>query len=177
MDTLNWYLACHKTGKQNALKAQMFLSQIGVTTFIPQMCYHEPRTDRPEAFKKKIEPLFPGYLFLCFDYNEVHTSKIERCPGMSYLVRFGDVIQPIHDSTVDMIMKLTLSVCYDSHKRPFHNDKHAETVSVECCEEERLTKIQSDKIKALIEERDGLARSAILYDWIAPSINNSHFRC
>lgn len=161
----NWYLACHKSGKHNALKAQMFLSQMGVEVFIPQVCYHDPRADRPGTFRKTIEPLFPGYIFLCFDYNEVHTSKIEYCPGISHLVRFGETIAPINDSMVNAIMKLTLSV-YPNASESCARKKRELPLS-----EEMLTSgLQDQDVRALIEERDGVARSMMLCRWISPRV-------
>jgi transcriptional antiterminator RfaH len=106
----NWYLACHKAGKQNAFKAQLFLSQpqIDAVVFIPQICKYHRRTDRLGQFKKIIEPLFPGYMFICFDPEVTPVSKISMSPGVSHLVRFANKIKPVHDCIVDEIMQLPL---------------------------------------------------------------------
>ena len=154
-----WYLACHKTGKNNALKAQVFLEHLNVEVFIPQICYRQPRLDRPGHSRPVFEPLFPGYIFIRFDPEILHTSKIAACPGMSHLVRFGGMVSPLHEVVVDEIMQLMLTV----------NPDGALPASTEMSRENQakqkllLTASQRQQIQKVIEEKDGVARSALLY--------------
>lgn len=154
----NWYLACHKAGKHNAFKAQVFLSQskINAMVFIPQICSYRPRTDRPGQLKKLIEPLFPGYMFICFDPEITHTSKITTCPGVSHFVRFSDVIKPVHDSIVEEIMQLP--VCVHS---PATKEKKSK--KMERRNKAILTAVQHDELMNVVAEKDGLTRSTMLY--------------
>lgn len=39
--------------------------------------------------KKVMEPLFPNYLFVKFDYEVIHFSTINSTRGVSHFVRFG----------------------------------------------------------------------------------------
>ncbi|MGE4781567.1 transcription termination/antitermination NusG family protein [Yersinia enterocolitica] len=157
----NWYIACHKTGKYNAFKAQLFLSQpeIDAIVFLPQICSYRPRLDRPGHFKKLMEPLFPGYMFICFDPEITHTSKISVCPGVSHLVRFANKIIPVNDSIIEEIMQLP--VCSHNHvirekrdKAPA--DKYHTVLSTE----------QYETFRYMVEEKDGLTRSAMLYTFM-----------
>ncbi|MBV7414943.1 transcription termination/antitermination NusG family protein [Aeromonas sp. sif2433] len=154
-----WYLACHKTGKHNAFKVQMFLTRLNVEVFIPQICCRQPRSDRPGHFRSVLEPLFPGYLFVHFDPEVHHTSKIAACPGMSHLVRFGGMVSPLHEVVVDEIMQLMLTV----------NPNGALPASTEMSRENQvkqnllLTESQRQQIQRVVEEKDGMARSALLY--------------
>lgn len=154
-----WYLACHKTGKHNAFKVQMFLARLNVEVFIPQICYRQPRSDRPGHFRSVLEPLFPGYLFIYFDPEVHHTSKIAACPGMSHLVRFGGVISPLHEAVVAEVMQLVLTVNPDG-SRPTNvvmSDEHqAQKIQV-------LTDAQRRQMQQVIEEKDGTARCALFY--------------
>jgi transcriptional antiterminator RfaH len=154
----NWYLACHKAGKQNAFKAQMFLSQpqIDAMVFIPQICSYRPRTDRPGQLKKMIEPLFPGYMFICFDPEVTHTSKISTCPGVSHLVRFADTIKPVHDSIVEVIMQLPVCVHSPIVKERKNKKMESESQSI-------LTTEQHEELMSVVEENNGSVRSALLY--------------
>jgi transcriptional antiterminator RfaH len=154
----NWYLACHKAGKHNAFKAQMFLSQpkIDVIVFIPQICSYRPRADRPGQFKKLIEPLFPGYMFIYFDPEITHTSEISTCPGVSHLVRFADTIKPLHDSIVEEIMKLP--VCVHS---PIIKER--KNKNLECKNKPLLTTAHHEKLVNAVTENNGLTRSALFY--------------
>lgn len=154
----HWYLACHKAGKHNAFKAQMFLAQpqINAIVFLPQICSYHPRTDRPGQFKKQMEPLFPGYMFICFDPEIIHTSKISCCPGVSHLVRFADKIIPIHDHIVEEIMQLP--VCFQTPLSLKKNtrapvNKHHSV----------LTNEQQQKLMNVVAEKNGFTRSAMLY--------------
>lgn len=107
-----WYLACHKAGKDNVFKAMAALTFTSSTAFCPQIRAYRPRTDRPGQARQVIEPLFPGYLFIAFDPEVTHTSKIEQCPGISHLVRFSGQITPIRAVVIEEIMRLP--VCYQS---------------------------------------------------------------
>jgi Transcription termination factor nusG. len=116
-----WYLACHKAGKQNAFKAMTALCMSSCTIFHPQNRVYRERTDRPGQRRQVIEPLFPGYLFIAFDPECVHTSTIERCPGISYLVRTAGQIKPIRDCVMEELMLLPLC-SQDRDKR--HYTRH-----------------------------------------------------
>lgn len=107
-----WYLACYKAGKNNIFKALTALCYFDSTAFCPQIRTQRPRADRPGQYRQVIEPLFPGYLFIAFDPNVIHTSKIELCPGISHLVRTAGQIAPMREMVVEEIM--CLPVCYQS---------------------------------------------------------------
>lgn len=159
----DWYLACHKTGKHNAFKAQMFLSGMGITVFIPQVSYRQPRSDRPGHFKNRLEQLFPGYLFVCFDYEVHHTSKVACSPGMSHFVRFGDSIRPLGDMIVDELMRLTLAIDPDSS---FHNEGGVNTKKRHRGNSNSLTEEQRNKLNLIIQEKNSEERSALLYAFL-----------
>lgn len=153
----NWYLACHKAGKHNAFKAQMFLAKLNATAFIPQIYILKSRADRIGQYKKSLEPLFPGYIFIYFDPEIVHTSKISSCPGISHLVRFCNSILPVHDHVVDQIMQLP--ICASSSLAPVHNKEIKNKSNF------HFTKEQQANLYQVIEEKDGVTRSALFYEF------------
>lgn len=110
-----WYLACYKPGKDNIYKAQMALSRINTEAFCPQLRTKRPRADRPGQFRQVIEPLFPGYLFVAFDPEIIHSTRIEECPGINYLVRSAGQIAPIRTVVVEQLMCLPL--CREAFSR------------------------------------------------------------
>lgn len=158
-----WYLACHKTGKHNAFKAQMFLSGMGITVFIPQVSYRQPRLDRPGYFRNRLELLFPGYLFVCFDYEVHHISKVESSPGMSHLVRFGGSIRPLHSMIVDELMRLTLTIDPDGVSR---NAGGGDTKEIRLGNNEYTTVNQLNKMSAIIQETNNEERSSLFYEFL-----------
>jgi transcriptional antiterminator RfaH len=159
----NWYLACHKSGRHNAFKAQMFLENIGTTVFIPQVCCLLPRSDRPGNFRKVLEPLFPGYLFIYFDYEIHHSSKVASTPGISHFVSFGGVIKPLHDSTVDDIMRWTLIIDNQRYVDKNSTPNHAEYDNIY---------EQYPVIRRIMEEPSGETRSALFYTFIESNNGN-----
>lgn len=155
---MGWYLACHKTGKHNAFKLQMFLARINVDVFIPQSCRYRPREDRPGHLRPIIEPLFPGYIFLHFDPEETHTSKISSCPGFGHFIRFGGIIKSINNSIINNIMQMTFMPSIKNKPENDIDDNNENQLSV--------SNSQCDVIKSIFEERDGNIRGALFYSYI-----------
>ncbi len=150
-----WYLACHKAGKYNVYRAQMAMERLSVSTFSPVIRCYRPRPDRPGHSRQIVEQLFPGYLFISFDIDILHTSKIEQCAGISHLVRFAGKISPIRDAVIDEVMRLPLCMeAFSTQKKGTqHQDRSAQ----------RLNNEQRHQIQTLLAEKNGLARSAMFY--------------
>ena len=130
-----WYLACHKAGTDNVYKAQSALTHLDGAVFCPLIRVRRPRADRPGHYRQMIEPLFPGYLFILFDPDIHHTSKIESYPGISYLVRTAGQITAIQDAVVEKIMRLPMCPTeadvlarVRSEKRIIHADKYRDMI-------------------------------------------------
>lgn len=107
-----WYVVSLSPGKGNIYRAITSLELINCSSFSPLIRVHRARADRPGKFRQFIEALFPGYLFVFFDPEVVHTSLVERCPGISHLLRTGGCIIPVRDNVVDEIM--SLPICQQS---------------------------------------------------------------
>ncbi|HDL7635113.1 TPA: antitermination protein NusG [Yersinia enterocolitica] len=153
-----WYLACHKAGKDNVFKAQMTLERINVMAFSPIMRTYRPRADRPGQNRQVIEQLFPGYIFICFDPEIHHSSKIETSPGISHLVRFAGEIAPIRETVVDSVMRLPVCVQAFASIHPGKRlwDKN----------QIPLNNVQRQQIQSLVDEKDGEVRSALFFAFI-----------
>lgn len=166
-----WYLACHKSGRHNAFKAQLFLAKMGITVFIPQRCCRLQRSDRPGHFRKVLEPLFPGYLFIYFDYEVHHSSIVTATPGISHFVRFGEIIKPLQDAMVDDIMRWTLVIDHES----FPDSRDNVKAMIPCQEGDIIPaeqQILHQKIKTIIDEPHGETRSALFYAFIESNREN-----
>ncbi|MBC8950058.1 transcription termination/antitermination NusG family protein [Xenorhabdus sp. TS4] len=150
-----WYLACHKAGKDNVFKAQITLERMNIMAFSPVIRSCRPRSDRPGQFRQVMEQLFPGYLFIFFDPEIHHTSKIELCPGISHLVRLTGEITPIRDSVVDEIMQLPVCSQAFRIKHPGKNSWGRNTTP--------LNNQQRKQIQSLVEENNGLTRNAMFF--------------
>ncbi|AOP98014.1 transcription termination/antitermination NusG family protein [Enterobacter roggenkampii] len=164
----NWYLACHKAGKHNAFKAQMFLSESGIPVFIPQMFFRQPRSDRPGQYRKKLELLFPGYLFIYFNVEEHSFPKILCCPGISHFVRFGGAIKPLNDMIIDELMQVTKTI--GSAESGINECGH-NLQAVDCKKSNNITELQREEFKLIVQEKNSETRSLMFFDFIETIVN------
>lgn len=58
-------------------------------------------------YRARLEPIFPGYMFIYFDYKKIHFSTIVRCPGVNYFIKFGGNIATVSDSVIKGISENT----------------------------------------------------------------------
>lgn len=93
----SWYLFRYKVNSHDRLIDE--LSRLDVEPYAPTYIELRPRLDRP-SFRKKELLLFPGYLFLRFDPEVVHTSVISDIPGGAGFVTFGSGPCTVPDSLI-----------------------------------------------------------------------------
>lgn len=158
-----WYLALHKPGKKNYIKAQFFLSRLNVTVFIPQVYCNQFRLDKLGRKKNLLEPLFPRYMFIYFDPEITHTTKISCCPGLSHLVRFSNVIIPVGGGVVEELILLTASMekyCGDDVSL---NKNECFAQDNECS---YLSEKQRQILQGIIEENDWERRISLFHSFI-----------
>jgi transcription antitermination factor NusG len=97
-----WFVLQSNPRKEFFLLEQLKLREI--RTYFPFL--HVKRVN-PRA--RKVEPYFPGYLFIQADLNLLGMMAFQRLPGAAGLVRFGDDIATIDDLWLqDMQKKIEL---------------------------------------------------------------------
>lgn len=93
----NWYLAqCQNKSFDRVLR---WISSLNVECYFPL----ETRiTRRKDCGGSRVsqKPLLPGYLFVCFDPEVTHPTKITDIPGVHSFVRFGDMPCIIRDEVI-----------------------------------------------------------------------------
>jgi transcriptional antiterminator RfaH len=96
----NWFLITHNLHAFQLVAGR--LSALGVEVYSAQRIEIIKRTDRntPRSIKKQ---LFPGYLFIRFCPEEVHTSTISDIPGVKGFVRFGNEICRVSGSVIETL--------------------------------------------------------------------------
>jgi transcription antitermination factor NusG len=106
-----WYVAHSKPRNEELLWKQFCLRK--VESYYP---FINVPTVNPRA--KKVQPFFPGYLFIHVDLELINRSTLERVPGGIGLVSFGNEPAFIPDSLIyairQQIENLKL-VSSDSH--------------------------------------------------------------
>jgi transcriptional antiterminator RfaH len=99
--TLHWY-AIHTHPKQED-RAEMNLRAGGVETFAPK---HKQRTynRQSKGLTYRTKPLFPGYIFARFDFEEqLHDVRFTR--GVHSVVSFGHTYVPVDDEIINIIQE------------------------------------------------------------------------
>jgi transcriptional antiterminator RfaH len=82
-----WYVLVHDSKYHKSLVD--LLEGLGITVYCPKRITFKARRDRPSLAKYEVV-LFPGYLLLYFDVEEIHTSNLTAFNGAYGFVRFGD---------------------------------------------------------------------------------------
>lgn len=101
----SWYLITHNLHGYQVVTSR--LEALGVEIYSPTMTEIVKRKDCG-AVRVKQKQLFPGYLFLRFDPNEIHTTTISEVPGVKGFVRFGTVIGQAPDSLIEALKQSLL---------------------------------------------------------------------
>ncbi|EDJ4379968.1 hypothetical protein GE639_22245 [Salmonella enterica] len=111
----SWYLIYYRTRLHEQIKKEM--QNIGVEFFMPVYTKYTARADRTHHYRTREAPLFPGYLFIYFSPEDIHTTVISRQPSVIGFVRFGHRIQSVHDEII-----LTLQKNIPGHFLPTGNN-------------------------------------------------------
>lgn len=110
-----WYILHHPA--QQFLQLQTALKCLGVECFMPEIMISSPRSDRTSLRPLRPKPLFPCYLFVKFDPEEIHTTEITRLKCASSFVRCGESICTIREKDI-LAMKaneMTIADNDDTH--------------------------------------------------------------
>ncbi|EKO3558313.1 transcription/translation regulatory transformer protein RfaH [Vibrio metschnikovii] len=145
-----WYLLYCKRGEQ--ARAKSHLENQGVECFYPQM---EVEKILRGKRKKVQEPVFPSYIFVCFDYKQGPTfTTVRSTRGVVDFVRFGPEPKELSEALVTELKKLEYL--------PDHEQLGLPAVGQEI----EVKGGQFCGIRALYQEPDGDARSMMLVQMI-----------
>ena len=103
-----WYLL--KTKAREELRAQENLNNQHFLTYLPQIRVYGRVRGKT---KDRIEPLFPGYLFILLDVEADNWAPIRSTRGVLQIVRFGaspaslstDIIESIKERESDGVIE------------------------------------------------------------------------
>lgn len=51
------------------------------------------------------EALFPNYLFVKFDHNEIHTTTVQSTRGVSHFIRFGQLPTEVPEEVIELLQQ------------------------------------------------------------------------
>lgn len=103
----SWFLIMHNLDGARFERAKSRLENLGVEVYAPIHTELKKRKDCG-SFRPTEKPLFPGYLFLRFDPEEVHTTTIADMHGMKGFVRFGVKLAQPSDTLVEALKQSLL---------------------------------------------------------------------
>ncbi len=94
---LRWYVL--KTKPRNEERAQSYLEQHGIETFLPLM---ETSQSNEGNGSKKVKPLFPSYLFAEFDVEQNY-PLVKWGKGINKILGFGKYPTPLSNEALSII--------------------------------------------------------------------------
>lgn len=100
IDTLmeSWYLLYCKRGQLT--RARTHLERQRVRCLCPEIEVEKLRRDKRVVIS---EPLFPNYLFVRFDPENIHTTTISATRGVNHFVRFGALPAIVPDEVISAL--------------------------------------------------------------------------
>lgn len=147
----NWYLLYCKRSEQE--RAKVNLERQGVNCFYPQVEVEKIRGGKRST---KIEPLFPNYVFVQFDIEQIHTTTVRSTRGIIDFVRSGAKPTIIANVVIQQIMQ------HDVQKR----DVIKRTDMPQTGDKLLIKEGPFAGIEAIFKEADGDKRAFILIEII-----------
>lgn len=96
-----WYvLRCRENYWQ---KIQNYLHEAGLNTCCPLILEKRRRRDKKNAYRLINSPAFPGYIFVQFNPEVIHTTAIKRMPGAMDFVKFGNHIATVNQNDIEAL--------------------------------------------------------------------------
>ncbi|HEQ1860012.1 TPA: transcription/translation regulatory transformer protein RfaH [Providencia alcalifaciens] len=157
-----WYLLYCKRGQLD--RAVEHLTRQHVTCMTPM-------TEMEKVIRGKrtvvTEALFPNYLFVKFDHEQIHTTTIQSTRGVSHFIRFGTLPAEVPDEIIELIQQTPISHT-QSPDLPSQGDSVVITEGIFA------------GVKAIFNEPNGESRSILLLNilntTVAKVIDNTQFR-
>lgn len=98
----NWYILYHHERRfASVMQSLDRLVRYEVEYYMPLKECFVPRKDRKCLRQAQPKPLFPCYMFVCFDPEVVHTTDISAIDGAIGFVRFGSEPFKIHEDIIE----------------------------------------------------------------------------
>lgn len=147
-----WFVVyCKSRGE---LRAQQHLQNQGIHSFFPKI-----RKEKIIRGKKVTaeEALFPSYLFILIDQQDINFTRIRSTRGINDFVRFGTEIATVPKAVIQKLEALCHSI----------NDVDIDCTSV--CKSGDKVEILSGSFRgltAIFSEQDGLQRSILLLNFL-----------
>lgn len=116
-----WYLLNYQTRFYPEIFNQ--LAAYNIHCYTPYFIRFVLRSDKKNvAWRQKQTPLFPGYLFLYFDVENVHTTTLKKIHGIVGFVRRGRQIITVPETVISALKLLPANITVKKMKEIEHRN-------------------------------------------------------
>ncbi len=144
---MTWYALQHKPAQGD--RALQHLQNQDIACFYPKISVEKIKGGKRS---KKLEPLFPGYLFVNLEQTDPMWSKLRSTRGVLRIVGFANKPAPISDAVIRHIKESLDSV--------------AEQGGIKAGQAVQLNEGPFEGINAIFQSYDGEARAIVLINFM-----------
>lgn len=144
---MTWYALQHKPAQGD--RALQHLQNQDIACFYPKISVEKIKGGKRS---KKLEPLFPGYLFVNLEQTDPMWSKLRSTRGVLRIVGFANKPAPISDAVIRHIKESLNSV--------------AEQGGIKAGQAVQLNEGPFEGINAIFQSYDGEARAIVLINFM-----------
>ncbi|ATQ05193.1 transcription termination factor NusG [Salmonella enterica] len=156
LEHYQWFLAQYITGGRNREHLFSWLTEQRIIPWTPLTISLVRRSDKQCGFRKRINPVFPGYFFLKANF-EIHNIAHIRChSAFCDFVHVGRAIIPVRPGIVEALMKTWPDPTLNSAAR----------TELEAASGLNLTARQYDYLLAIDRTTQPVSRITMLYDLV-----------
>tara|TARA_B100002003_G_scaffold223508_1_gene228085 strand:- start:32111 stop:32590 length:480 start_codon:yes stop_codon:yes gene_type:complete len=144
---MTWYALQHKPAQGD--RALQHLQNQDIACFYPKISVEKIKGGKRS---KKLEPLFPGYLFVNLEQTDSRWSKLRSTRGVLRIVGFANKPAPISDAVIQHVKESLDSV--------------AEQGGIKAGQAVQLNEGPFEGINAIFQSYDGEARAIVLINFM-----------
>lgn len=144
---MTWYALQHKPAQGD--RALQHLQNQDIACFYPKITVEKIKAGKRT---KKLEPLFPGYLFVNLEQTDPVWAKLRSTRGVLRIVGFANKPAPISDAVIQHIKESLESV--------------AELGGIKPGQAVQLNEGPFEGINAIFQSYDGEARAIVLVNFM-----------
>lgn len=144
---MTWYALQHKPAQGD--RALQHLQNQDIACFYPKISVERIKGGKRS---KKLEPLFPGYMFVNLEQSDPLWSKLRSTRGVLRIVGFANKPAPISDAVIQHVKESLDSV--------------AEQGGIKAGQAVQLNEGPFEGINAIFQSYDGEARAIVLINFM-----------
>ncbi|EPS0228552.1 transcription termination/antitermination NusG family protein [Salmonella enterica subsp. enterica serovar Chester] len=106
---MHWYLMSFSSNRFNHVLK--FLADKNINYCCPMVACYYQRPDKVNAFRKRLSPVFPGYVFVELDLTDNKLLTFSQCRYIQRLIAFGGEPVTVPQKVIDELSNRTFEEC------------------------------------------------------------------